>query len=55
MGENWLNLSHCSDLYCRTAKTLATRSRRFLHAVNALALGLGFPEMIRVNKKKTVI
>ena len=41
--------------WVESAKTEATRTRRISQAVNALALGLGFSEMIRMNKKRTII
>lgn len=36
-----------------SAKTDATRAKRIAQAINGLALGLGFGEMIRKNQKKT--
>jgi hypothetical protein len=38
-----------------TAKTDATKAKRIAQAVNALAMGLGFAEMVRMNKKKNEV
>ena len=38
--------------WIETAKTDQTKTKRIAQSVNALALGLGYPEMIRMNKKK---
>lgn len=34
------------------AKTAPTKTRRIVQSVNALAMGLGFSEMIRINRKQ---
>ena len=38
--------------WIETAKTESTKAKRIAQSVTALALGLGFAEMIRMNKKK---
>ena len=38
--------------WIETAKTDTTKAKRIAQSVSALALGLGYPEMIRMNKKK---
>jgi uncharacterized protein YdeI (YjbR/CyaY-like superfamily) len=37
--------------WIESARTVPTRSKRIVQAVNALAKGFGFPEMIRAQKK----
>ena len=37
--------------WVESAKTESTKAKRIAQAINALALGLGFGEMIRMNKK----
>ena len=34
-----------------SAKTESTKAKRILQSINALGMGLGYPEMIRMNKK----
>lgn len=38
--------------WIETAKTEPTKAKKIAQAVSALALGWGFPEMVRANKKK---
>jgi uncharacterized protein YdeI (YjbR/CyaY-like superfamily) len=38
--------------WIESAKTESTKTRRIAQAVNALSYGLGFSEMIRLNKEK---
>ena len=40
--------------WIESAKTEETKSRRIAEAVNALAAGLGYGEMIRSNRKKKI-
>jgi uncharacterized protein YdeI (YjbR/CyaY-like superfamily) len=38
--------------WIESAKTDSTKARRIAQAVNALAMNVGFSEMLRINRKK---
>ena len=46
---------HYFSNWIESAKTDGTKAKRIAQAVNALAIKLGFPEMLRMNQKKNLL